>query len=92
MVTEFSDAAFAMNVGDISQPIKTTFGYHIIQVLGHEQNRSLDASALEQKKSAALTDWLEQSRLQAKIDRFYKDEYVPVEVKRMLAEFQQPAP
>ncbi|MSQ67440.1 MAG: hypothetical protein EXR83_04495 [Gammaproteobacteria bacterium] len=32
MAPEFDDAAFALNVGDLSQPIKTDFGYHIIQL------------------------------------------------------------
>ncbi len=32
MVTEFSDAAFSLGVGEVSEPIKTRFGYHVIKV------------------------------------------------------------
>jgi peptidyl-prolyl cis-trans isomerase C len=32
MVKEFDQAAFSLPIGDVSEPIKTQFGYHIIQV------------------------------------------------------------
>ncbi len=39
MVPPFENAAFAMAVGDISAPVKSQFGYHIIKKEAHEQER-----------------------------------------------------
>jgi peptidyl-prolyl cis-trans isomerase D len=33
MVAPFTEAAFSLEVGEISQPVKTKFGYHLIEVL-----------------------------------------------------------
>jgi parvulin-like peptidyl-prolyl isomerase len=88
MVKEFEDTAFSLKVDEISQPVTTTFGVHVIQVLGHEQNRPLDASALQQKQSAALTEWLDQNRVNFKTERFYRDEYVPPDIRKTITQIQ----
>lgn len=47
MVPEFSEAAFAMESGDVSAPIRTQFGWHIIKV---EDKREEGLSPLEEVK------------------------------------------
>lgn len=51
MVKEFEDAAFGAKVGDITAPVKTPFGYHIIKVLDHQQGK--DPSFDEVKNEVA---------------------------------------
>ena len=36
MVPEFEAAAFALEEGGMSEPIKTDFGYHLIEVLARD--------------------------------------------------------
>ncbi|MBL8102797.1 MAG: peptidylprolyl isomerase [Anaerolineales bacterium] len=59
MVPEFEDAAFALkNPGDITtEPVKSDFGYHIIQLIA-KQERPLTADQLENAKQKAFADWL----------------------------------
>ena len=66
MVPEFDAAAFSLKVGELSQPVKSQFGYHIIQVLAHE-TVPLDASTYSQARQTAFNDWLTKARTDYKV-------------------------
>jgi len=66
MVTEFENAAFTQDIGVIGEPVKTQFGYHIIQVLDR-QNLPVSESQYQQNQQTAFSDWLTKSRGDSKI-------------------------
>ncbi|HZJ96433.1 MAG TPA: peptidylprolyl isomerase [Oligella sp.] len=53
MVPEFSEVAFSLKVGEVSQPVKSQFGWHIIQVLEKRPAKTLEFS--EVKDNLILT-------------------------------------
>jgi parvulin-like peptidyl-prolyl isomerase len=77
MVTEFEDAAFALEAGQTSEPIKSSFGYHIINVIERDPNRALDEASLESKKSSALNDWLTTQRTTGVVTSYWSSAKVP---------------
>jgi len=64
MVPAFETAVAELEVGDISAPVKTQFGWHIIKL---EDKRSKEAPALEEVK-AELETQVRQIKAQAMIE------------------------
>ncbi|MGH2625560.1 MAG: peptidylprolyl isomerase [Anaerolineales bacterium] len=66
MVAEFEARAFEAEVGQTVGPFHTSFGWHIVEVLGHEV-RPLDDARLSQEIDSAFRDWLARRRSEADI-------------------------
>ena len=69
MVPSFEKAAFALKPGSVSEVVQTSFGYHLIKVLGKEV-RPLDPPLAERAQQEAFDRWLEEVRGQATIERY----------------------
>ncbi len=77
MVPDFEAAVWPMKIGDINKPFKSTYGYHIVQVLGHEV-RPLTETEYNDAVTAAYDTWLQNERANSKVvinDNWTK--YVP---------------
>ncbi len=70
-IAEFENAIKGINQGDISEPFKTDFGYHIVRLDAHNDARqfSLDEDweqieqwALQSKREKEFTEWLAELR------------------------------
>lgn len=79
MAAEFEKVAFNLGIGSISEPVETQFGWHIIQVLGHEE-RPLSTSEFQQIRQTEFDNWLTQQRAAQEVETFdYWRDRVPSE-------------
>jgi len=67
MTQPFEEVAFSLEVGEMSEPVQTEFGWHIILVTGHEEDRPLTASMINALRQSAVDRWLREQRENADI-------------------------
>jgi len=84
-VPEFEEAAYALKVGEVSAPVKTRFGYHIIRVTGREvrpatpfaeAREGLEKRLLGERQQAAFEAFVEGLKQQATVE--VREELLPI--------------
>ncbi|MDP8911619.1 MAG: peptidylprolyl isomerase [Actinomycetota bacterium] len=84
---KFTSASFGLKTGQISQPVKTQFGWHLIEALGpprpagtlplSQVKESIRQQLLQQKKSKAAADWFNDLRKEYEDKVKYQAGYAP---------------
>lgn len=65
MVKEFDSAAFAMDEGDISVPIKTTFGWHVLKHHGYRDQEETSGDRSKTVRQAHVSHILVKEKISA---------------------------
>ena len=77
MVEEFEHIAFSMNVGEISDPVKTDYGYHIISVTDKKEAKEanfedhkeeIEQTLFDQEISTEYSTWITEQREKLEIE------------------------
>ncbi len=82
---DFDEAVFALQPGQISNPITTTGGVEIVRLDERESNRPLETSHLETFQSQAFSDWLEEAKKGAGVQRAIDSEKMAWATKQAAA-------
>jgi foldase protein PrsA len=87
-VPEFDKVAFELKTNEISRPVKTDYGYHVIQAISaikpptsfEQLKAAIKSQLLQEKRQQTLTDWVEdlQKRYEDKVT--YAAGFAPPEI------------
>lgn len=75
-VKPVDDAIFTLPIGQVSEPIESQFGWHVIEVLEREE-RELSPLDYRASQRQAFDEWLTKARTEAAIEDFWSLDKVP---------------
>ncbi len=72
----FAEMLFSAEIGLFTEPVPTTFGVAVVEVLDH-QVRQLDESEQENRRLDAFQKWLDEIRAEGDIQEFWTPSMIP---------------
>jgi peptidyl-prolyl cis-trans isomerase D len=97
MTATFEEAAFSLPVGEVSDPIQSEFGYHLIRVLGREEKQISESEYVQQQQSKFL-EWIDtiKQSSQITISDYWQqivpnDPELPLEILQIISQYSQSA-
>jgi len=82
MVASFEEAAFSLEIGEVSEPVKSDFGYHIIKV--EDKKEAKEANYEESKEK--IKDIILEDKLPEAYQNWYQEKLNEYEVTNYLKE------
>nr|NIQ03672.1 hypothetical protein [Nitrospinaceae bacterium]NIR57559.1 hypothetical protein [Nitrospinaceae bacterium]NIS88029.1 hypothetical protein [Nitrospinaceae bacterium]NIT84893.1 hypothetical protein [Nitrospinaceae bacterium]NIU47069.1 hypothetical protein [Nitrospinaceae bacterium] len=73
MVPEFEEALEKLKVGEISEPVKTAFGYHIIRLDGKQEERIRPLEEVRTLIESKIKETKARQRLRRTLKKIYRD-------------------
>jgi foldase protein PrsA len=89
MVPEFEEAAYKLKVGEVSEPVKSSFGYHIIKVTDKKELKPFDKMKPELEKEIKRSK-LNPEKLQKAVEKEIKAAKVEVKDEDLKDAFEEP--
>ncbi|MGE8079602.1 peptidylprolyl isomerase [Peribacillus loiseleuriae] len=91
MVAEFENAAYALKKDEISEPVKSQYGFHIIQLLDKKEKKSYEESKAEIEKELKLSK-LDNTAVQKALNKEVNDADLKVNDKDLKDAFKTEVP
>ena len=82
MVPSFSEVAFSMDPGAISEPVETRFGYHLIQVTDKKAEETVPFEEVQSQ----IADFLQSQQTQEKVNAYFDQLREDAEVEMVMSE------